>query len=181
MPFMKLSSILMIVWMLSPKSSVFGQTEASSKHEFNFYINEKERSAENAEISVVVSGDTIKSNRVDGLYYFPVLDTSKQFDLIVRVNGITFSGQDYPSWMLNKGSRITFGRLTKLKNLTSVADYNDMTKTDEGWDWYSKRFFVVNRTYTLDIDDRNKIKELQFLIINPNSSGKLVTTQRVVR
>jgi hypothetical protein len=181
MPFMKLSSILIIILMLSAKTSVFGQTETSSKHQFSFYINEKEKLAANAETSVVVSGDTIKSNRVDGFYYFPVIDTSKQFDLIVRVKGITFSGQGYPGWMLNKGSRITFGKLTRLKDLTSVADYNGMTKTDQGWEWYSKRFFVVNRTYTIDIENRNKVKELQFLIINPNSSGILLTTQKVVK
>jgi hypothetical protein len=181
MPFMKLSSILMIFWMLSINVSVFGQTESSSKHQFSFYVNENERSAPNAEISIIVSGDTIGSNRRDGFYYFPVIDTSKKFDLIIKVNGITFLGQDYPGWVLNKGSRITFGKLTKLKDLKSVANYNGLTEKDDGWEWYSKRFFVVDRTYTLDIHNRNKIKELQFLIISPTSSGSLVTTQKVVR
>jgi hypothetical protein len=70
--------------------------------------------------------------------------------------------------MLNKGSRMTFGKLTKLKKLKSVAEYND-------------RYFVIEQTYTIDIEDRNKVKELQFLIISPTSSGKLVRTQKVVR
>jgi hypothetical protein len=83
--------------------------------------------------------------------------------------------------MLNKGSRMTFGKLTKLKKLKSVAEYNDMTREDEGWEWYSKRYFVIEQTYTIDIEDRNKVKELQFLIISPTSSGKLVRTQKVVR
>lgn len=178
---MKLSSTLTIILMLLAQSSVLGQGEGASKHKFNFYINEKEKSSANAKIFVVVSGDTIKGNYVEGFYHFPLIDTSKQFDIVVEVSNIIFSGQAYPGWMLNKGSRILFGKLTKLKNLTSVADYSSMTEKDEGWEWYSNRFFVVNRAYTLDIHNRNKIKELQFLIISPNSSGKLVTTQKVVR
>ena len=167
--------------MLLAQSSVLGQGEGTSKHQFNFYINEKEKSSTNAEIFVVVSGDTIKSKYVDGFYYFPVIDTSKQFDIVVMANDIIFSGQGYPGWMLNKGSNMTFGKLTKLKKLKSVAEYNGMTRKDEGWEWYSKRFFVVDQTFTIDIDNRNKIKELQFLIISPNSSGRLVTTQKVIR
>jgi hypothetical protein len=181
MPFMKLSSILTITCILITETSVFGQTEAMSKHQFSFFMNDKEKLAPNAEISAVVSGDTIRSKYDKGFYYFPTIDTAKQFDIIVRVKGITFSGQGYPGWMLNKGSRMTFGKLTKLKRLTSVADYNDMTENDKGWEWYSKRFFVVNRTYTLDIDNRQNVKELQFLIISPNSSGSLVTTQKIVK
>jgi hypothetical protein len=178
---MKLGSILIIVWMLFVKTSVFGQTKALSKHEFSFYINAKEREAVKVEISVVVSGDTISSEIVEASFYFPVIDSSKRFDLIIRVDGIVFSGQNYPGWVLNKGSRFIFGKLTKLKNLISVADYNGMTKADKGWELYSKRVFVVDHTYTIDIDNRFRIKELQFLIISPNSSDKLMTTQKVVK
>jgi len=181
MPFMKLSSTLTIILMLLAQSSVLGQGEGASKHQFSFYINEKEKSSADAEIFIVVSEDTIKGNYVEGFYHFPPIDTSKQFDIIVKVSDIIFSGQGYPGWMLNKGSRITFVKLTKLKKLTSVAEYNGMSNKDEGWEWYSKRFFVVNHTYTIDIDNRNKIKELQFLVISPNSSGKLVTTKKVVK
>ena len=56
-----------------------------------------------------------------------------------------------------------------------------MTRNDEGWEWYSKKYFVIDQTYTIDIEDRNKIKELQFLIISPTNSGRLVKTQKVVR
>ena len=178
---MKLSSILTIISTLLAPTLVFGQADGMSKHKFSFYINEKEESTVNAEISIVVSGDTIKSNYVDGFYNFPVIDTSKPFDIIVTANDIIFSGQGYPGWILNKGTSMTFGKLTKLKKLKSVADYNDMTRKDEGWEWYSKRFFVINRTYTIDIENRNKIKELQFLIVSPNSSGNLVTTQKVIK
>lgn len=181
MPFMKLSSFLTIILMLLIRSSVLGQGEGTSKHQFNFYINEKEKSSVDAEIFIVVSGDTTKGNYVEGFYYFPTIDTSKQFDIVVKVSNIIFSGQGYPGWMLNKGSRMTFGKLTKLKKLKSVAEYNDMTKKDEGWEWYSKRYFVIDQNFTIDIEDRNKIKELQFLIISPTSSGRLVTTQKVVR
>jgi hypothetical protein len=178
---MKLTPILTIILALLFPTLIFGQTDAMSKHKFSFYINEREKSTVNAEISIVTSGDTIKGNYVEGYYYFPVIDTSRKFDVIVRTNDIIFLAQDYPGWMLNKGARITFGKLTKLKKLTSVAEYNGMTEKDEGWEWYSKRYFVVDRTYTIDIDNRNKIKELQFLIISPHSSGVLATTQKVIR
>ena len=99
--------------------------------------------------------------------------------MIVRINNLTFSGQSYPGWMLNKGTRITFGKLTKLKKLESVANYNSSTKKDVDWEWSSKRFFVANHVYTLDIENRNRIRELQFLIISVNGSGNLVTTQKI--
>jgi hypothetical protein len=159
----------------------FGANRAVSKHHFSLYINDQLKATSKVKISVVVSGDTIRSKYDDGFYCFPAIDSSMRFDIVVKVSDITFSGQDYPGWMLNTGSRITFGRLTRLNKLTSVADYNGMTEKDEGWEWYSKRFFVINRTYTLDIDNRGKIKEMQFLVINPNSSGKSITTQKVVR
>ena len=181
MPFKTLSSILTITWILIARTFVFGQTEGMSKHQFSFYINDQDKPAPNAEIFVVVSGDTIKSKYNEGFHYFPAIDTSKQFDIIIKVKDLMFLGQGYPGWMLNKGSRITFGRLTKLKKLTSVANYNDMTEKGEGWEWYSKRFFVVNHAYTLDIDNRNKIKELQFLVISPNNSGSHVTTQKIIK
>ena len=66
MPFMKLSSILTITLILIAKTSVIGQTEGASKHQFSFYVNDQEKSAPNAEISVVVAGDTIKSKYNEG-------------------------------------------------------------------------------------------------------------------
>ena len=178
---MKQSSILLIFCVLISTSSAFGQNEASSKHQFSFYVNEKEKPAKKVKISVVVSGDTIESKSIDGLYYFPLIDTSKKFDILISVNKITFYVESFPSWMLNKGSKIIFGKLTKLKNLISIAEYNSLNETDKDWVKFSKRFFVVNRNYTLDIENVNTIKELQYLIINPTNSGKLLTTQRVVR
>jgi hypothetical protein len=93
MPFMKLSSILTITGILIARISVFGQTEELSKHQFSFYINDKEMSAPNAEILVVVCGDTIKGKYSEGFYYFPAIDTSKDFEIIVKLKDIVFSGQ----------------------------------------------------------------------------------------
>jgi hypothetical protein len=160
---------------------VLGQDSAMSKHEFNFYINDIKNSAANAEISIIVSGDTIKSYKSGDLYYFPILDTANDFNIEVKVNNIVFSGLGYKAWTLNRGTRIILGKITKLNKLLSVAKYNGMAKRDDGWEWYSKRFFVIDHAYTLDIDNREKIKELQFLIISPNNSNSHVTTQKIVK
>ena len=181
MSFMKPHSIWTIILTLFALSSVFGQTKTLSKHQLSFYINEKEKSAANAEISIVVSDDTIKSNKIEGFHYFPVIDTFKQFNIVIRIKNILFTGQGYSGWMLNKGTTMTFGKLTKLNKLTSVANYNNMTEKDEGWEWYSKRFFIINSAHTIDIDNIDRIRELQFLIIVPNSSGKLINTQKTIR
>lgn len=178
---MKLLTTLTFLLMIFSPSIVFGQNSEVSKHKFNFYNDDIKSSVTNVEISIIVAGDTIKSNNVGDFYYFPLLDTAINFDIQVKVNNITFSGQAYKAWMLNLGTRIILGRITKLNKLISVAEYNGMTKKDEGWEWYSKRFFVIDHAYTLDINNRKKIKELQFLIINPNNSNSLVTTQKIVK
>ncbi len=181
MPFMKLATTLTVLFMLFSANLVLGQDTALSKHEFDFYINDIKHSSSDAEISIIVSGDTIKSNKIGDFYYLPILDTVNNFDITIKVENILFVGQGYKAWMLNQGTRIILGRITNLDNLLSVAKYNGMTKKDEGWKWYSKIYFVIDHAYTLDIDNRKKIKELQFLIINPNNSNSLVTTQKVVR
>ena len=181
MPLMKHSTTLIFFLAVFSLNLALGQNSAMSKHEFNFYIDDIKNLATNAEISIIVSGDTIKSNKIGDFYYFPLLDTTNNFDIEVKVNNIIFSGQNYKAWVLNRGTRIILGRITKLNKLLSVAEYNGMTKKDEGWEWYSKRFFVIDHAYTLDINNRGKIKELQFLIINPNKSNSLVTTQKIVK
>lgn len=176
---LKLSAVFLFV--LFSLSHVFGQNQTVSKHEFIFYKDDIKIPVADAEISIVVSGDTLKSNQTGSFYYFPIIDTAKNFGIIIKVNNIIFSGQGYKAWMLNSGTKIILGQLTKLNKLQSVAEYNGMTKKDEGWEWYSKRFYVIDRRYTIDINNRDKIKELQFLIISPNNSNSHVTTQKIIK
>lgn len=105
-----------------------GQNTTLSKHDFSFYVNDVEQLLGNVELSIIVSDDTIKSKKIANSFYLPIVDTSKRFDILLKINGLTFSGQGYKAWVLNKGSKMTFGRITKLNKLESVAKYNDMTK-----------------------------------------------------
>ncbi|MBG9374604.1 hypothetical protein I5907_00025 [Panacibacter sp. DH6] len=178
---MKLTTTLTLLFLLFNFNLAVAQDSTFSKHDFNFYVDDVKKSINNVEISIIIAGDTIKANKVGNFFYFPLIDTTKNFDLEVKANNITFLGQGYKAWILNRGTRIVLGKLTILKKLLSVAAYNGMTKNDEGWEWYSKRFFVLDHAYTLDIDNRDKIKELQFLIINPNNSNSLVTTQKIIK
>ena len=65
--------------------------------------------------------------------------------------------------------------------MTSVAEYNGMNKSDEGWEWYSKRYFIVNNIHTIDIENPKKVKELQYLILNGKSkSSEKKTTGKII-
>lgn len=178
---MRHPTILTIFLSLFSLTFVVGQNPIQSKHEFAFYINDIKDSSESTEISIIVCSDTIKSNKIGDFYYFPILDTVNSFDMEIKVGDILFLGQGYKSWMLNKGTRIVLGKITQLNKLLSVAEYNGMTKKDDGWEWYSKRYFVVDHAYTLDIDDLSNVKELEFLILNPNNSQIFMKTQKIVR
>jgi hypothetical protein len=66
--------------------------------------------------------------------------------------------------------------------MTSVADYNGMDKSDDGFEWYSKRYFIVDNMHTIDIEDK-RFKELHYLVLNgkTKSSEKLVGTKIVIQ
>lgn len=167
--------------MLFCSNFIFGQNNNLSKHEFNFYIGDLQQSTANAEISIIVSGDTIPGNKIAGFYYFPIIDTSKNFDIVVKVSEIIFLGQNIKSWVLNRGTKIILGKVTELNKLQSVAEYSGMTKNDKGWEAYSKRFFVLEHYTTLDIDNRDKINELHFLLVFPKNSNSYVSMQKTIR
>ena len=178
---MKHSITFTLFLMLFCSNFIYGQNLTLSKHEFSFYIDDSLKSTANAEISIIVSGDTITGNKIAGFYYFPIIDTSKNFDIVVKVSEITFLGQDIKSWVLNRGTKIILGKVTELNKLQSVAEYNGMTKNDKGWEAYSKRYFVLEHYTTLDIDNRDKINELQFLLVYPKNSNTYVSMQKTIK
>lgn len=181
MPLMRHPTTLTFFIILFSLNFALGQNSTLSKHEFRFYVNEIEQLNPKAELSIIIAKDTIKAIHSDNFYYFPAIDTSQNFDIIVKVDTIIFSGQGIRSWVLNKGTRILFGKLTQLNKLQSVAEYNGMTKNDKGWEWYSKRFFILDHFTTLDIDNRDKINELQFLLLYPNNSNSNVSIQKTIK
>ena len=158
------------------------QSEIYSKHEFSFYNDEVINTASNTEIFVISNSmDTVKAIKKDGFYLFPILDTNKNFTLQVKTNDIVYSEENLLPWMLNKGSDIILGKITRLNNLISVAQRNGMTKNDIGYEACANRFFILDRTYTIDIKNRETISELRFLILNPNNSRSYSISQKIVK
>ncbi|WP_117884541.1 hypothetical protein [Aureibaculum luteum] len=159
----------------------YGQKEFSS-HTLRFFKNNIENKIKASEISILVDGNKIPGEKVGKLYQFPKIDSTKTFEFIVEINKVEFKAGPYKSWFLNSGSEITLGVLTKIDELLSVAEYNGMKKQEEDFELFSKRFFIINNMYTIDIKGYKKIKRLDFLIINPNQKGdgSYVLTQRIV-
>jgi hypothetical protein len=161
----------------------FCQKDLSSKHTFRFFINETEQKIVNGKIKIIVDKDTIVGKKIGNQYGFPIIDKNKQFKIEVEVNKNKLLAGPFKAWSLNHGSRLIFGKLTQLNKLLSVAKYSSMDSTDKSWEVFSKRFFIINRSHVIDIENIQKIKELQFLIMDPNSDGDGVTfiTQKVTK
>ncbi|MBJ2175874.1 hypothetical protein JBL43_16590 [Aureibaculum sp. A20] len=159
----------------------YGQKKFSN-HTLHFFKNNTEKKIKASEISILVDGNKITGEKNGELYQFPIIDSTKTFEFIVKINNVAFKAGPYESWFLNSGSEITLGVLTKIDELLSVAEYNGIKKQDEEFDLLSKRFFIVNNKYTIDINAYKKIKRLDFLIINPHQKGdgSYVLTQRII-
>lgn len=160
----------------------FGQTDYSM-HSIEFFKNCNERDINVSEVWIVVDGTKIKGENVGELYRFPIIDSTTTFGFIIKTNRMEFESGPYKAWILNKGSRITLGKITRINKLLSVSEYNGMEKTDDDYDIFSKRFLIANDIYTIDIKDDEKIKRLDYLVIKPNQDGdgNYVLTQKIVK
>ena len=163
-------------------SQLLGQVKCSSQHSLRLYINNKERRIHYAVLSIVVNGRKITGKIGENTCTFPLIDSTEDFNLEVNLNHHKFSGGPYKAWYLNNGSDIILGKLRKTNKLLSVSKYNDMTPDNHNWNVYSKRFFIVNHSYTIDLDKPDHVKKLRFLILTPYSKGDGVysLTQKVL-
>src|ERR1035437_1188146 len=123
------------------------------------------------QLSIIVDRDTILAKRKDSLYTFPIIDSTKEFKIYVKLKKLAYVTLILTSQWLNKGSKIIFGRVTKINKLLSVAKYNSLEPSHESYEVDSKTFFIINHDYTIFILNPTKTKEVQFLIISPNSIG----------
>lgn len=180
MPFMK--NLLLIIFIATTFNLTYCQEEFS-KHSLQFFKNNSERKTKGSEVWIVVDGKKVKGQKIGDSYVFPKLDKEDSFQLIVKTNGIEIRTGTYKSWYLNNGSTLIAGKLTKIEKLLSVAEYNGMDKSEDDFDVFSKRFFIVDDVYTIDIDDYYKIRRLDYLIVNPNQDGDGVysLTQQIVK
>ncbi len=178
MPFMK--TILLIIFSISANLT-FCQTDYSI-HSINFFKNNKEKSVRVSEIWIIVDETKIQGEKIGASYRFPRIDSTKTFEIGIKTNKMEFESGTYRAWRLNKGSSITFGKITRIDKLLSVAEYNDMKESEDDYEIFAKRFFIAD-DYTIDINEFRKIKRLDYLIINPNQEGdgSYVLTQKIVK
>ena len=152
-----------------------------SMHSVEFFKNKTEKNIKISEISIIVDGIKISGEKVGNKYRFPKIDSTKTFEFLIKSNRMDFGSGPYNAWILNKGSNITLGKINQIDKLLSVAEYNGMGKTEEDYDIFSKRFFVAN-DYTIDINEFEKIKRLDYLVFNPiqQGDGSYVLTQKII-
>jgi len=180
MPFMK--NILLTILISIIANLTFGQTD-SSIHSIKFFKNNNERSINVSEIWIVVEGTKILGKKIGDRYRFPIIDSTTTFEFGIKTNRMEFDSGTYKAWRLNKGSNITLGKITRSYKLLSVAEYNGMKESDDDYEIFKKRFFIADDTFTIDINEYEKIKRLDYLIINPNQEGdgSYVLTQNIIK
>ena len=177
-----MKNILLTTLISIATNLTFGQTEFSM-HSIKFFENNNERSINVSEIWIVVDGIKIQGEKIGELFRFPIIDSTTTFEFGIRTNRMKFESGSYKAWRLNRGSSITLGKITRIDKLLSVAEYNGMEESEDDFDTFAKRFFIVDDIYTIDINDYEKVKRLDYLIINPNQEGdgSYVLTQKIVK
>jgi hypothetical protein len=175
--------ILLTIIIFFGLNIAYSQTPPSSKHTISYFINGTQQKIASVRIRIFIGSDTIIGKQVANQYTFPIIGENKEFIIEVQVNRNKLLAGPFKGLFLNLGSQMTFGRLTNLSNLLSVAKYNFMDSTDKDWNIFSKRFFILGHSHTLDIVNIGKIKELQFLIIDPHCDGDCITltTQKITK
>jgi hypothetical protein len=179
MPFMK--NLFLTILLLIGINLTYGQT-GHSMHSVEFFKNNTERSIKISEISIIVDGTKISGEKVGNEYRFPKIDSTKTFEFFIKSNKMDFNSGPYDAWILNNGSKIILGKLNRIDKLLSVAEYNEMEKNEEDYKIFAKRFFLGNG-YTMDINEYDKIKRLDYLVFNPiqYGDGSYVLTQKIIK
>ena len=165
-----MKNVLLIILITLSTNLIFSQPDFSM-HSINFFKNEKQKNIKVLEIWVVVNGTKIQGEKFGASFRFPIIDSTTTFDLVIVTNRMQFESDGYNAWILNKGSSITLGKITRINKLISVAEYNEMDKSEVDFDTFAKRFFIADGNYTIDINNYQRVKRLDYLIINPNQQG----------
>jgi len=178
MPFKK--NLFLTILLSIGINLTYGQT-GNSLHSVEYFKNNTEKNIKISEISIIVDGIKISGEKVGNDYRFPKIDSTKTFEFLIKSNKMDFNSGPYDAWILNKGSKITIGKVNRIDKLLSVAEYNGMEKTEENYDIFSKRFFVAN-DYMIDINEFEKIKRLDYLVFNPiqQGDGSYILTQKII-
>ncbi len=177
-----MKNVLLTILFTIAVNLAFGQTDFSM-HSIKFFKNSNESNINVSEIWIVVDGTKITGEKVGEFYRFPIIDSTTTFEFGIKANSMEFESGPYKAWILNNSSNITLGKITRIDKLLSVAEYNGMKEPDDDYDIFSKRFFIANDIYTIDINDYEKIKRIDYLVINPNQEGdgSYVLIQKIVK
>lgn len=159
----------------------YSQSERLSEHEISFNVNKKQKEIKSSYLYIIIENDTLKGKKINDKYYFPYIE--KEFSIVLKINKIQFKAGPFQPTVLNSDCDLDLGIINNIKKMTSVAEYNGMSESDKGWEWYSKRYYIVNDIYTIDIENPKKVRELQYLVLNgkSNSSETRLKTNIVVQ
>lgn len=161
--------ILLTVLFCFSFTLIYSQSERLSEHKISFHSNEEQKEIKSSELYIIIENDTVKGKKINDKYYFPYID--KEFSIVITINKTEFKAGPFQPTVLNSDCDLDLGIINNIKKMTSVAENNEISKTDEGWEWYSKRYFIVNNMYTIDIENPNEIKELKYLVLNGKSKS----------
>ncbi|WP_196889812.1 hypothetical protein [Aureivirga sp. CE67] len=177
-----MKNILLILLFLISTNLTFGQTEYS-KHSIKFFKNNKQKSLRVLDIWIIVDGIKIQGEKVGDFYQFPIIDSTKRFELGIKTNKMKIESGSFEARMLNNGSIMILGKITRINKLLSVAEYSEMEKSEDDYEIFAKRFFIANKVYTIDINNHEKVKQLEYLIVKPNQKGcgSYVSIQNIVK
>ena len=90
-----------------------GQEKGTSRHHLSIYKDNQELLIKDCELFIDLDGVKLVASRIDDIFTFPKIDTSKSFTITIKAGKMTFTSGPYKAWYLNNGSRMIFGRLTK--------------------------------------------------------------------
>ncbi|MEZ4917822.1 MAG: hypothetical protein R2792_01860 [Saprospiraceae bacterium] len=165
-------------------SSILAFSQAEySVHRINYCKNNTIKNTSVEGIWIVVGGVKIKGEKTGADFRFPIIDSSATFEIGIKTNNMNFYSGPFNAWMLNAGSEITLGKITRIKKLLSISEYSKMNELDKEYPVLSRRFFIINNAFTIDIGQPEKVKRIDYLIINPSQKGdgSFVLSQKVIK
>lgn len=170
MSFMK--KLILIILLLIGVNLTYCQIDYSI-HSLEFYENFKRKKIKIKEFSIIVDGTKINGEKIGDNYRFPIIDSVKTFEFNIKTNKMDFVSAPHKTWVLNNNSNIIIGKITRIDKLFTVAQYKGLQRSDVDYEVFSKRFFLPNN-HTIDINKPEKIKRLDYMILNPIFQGNRI-------
>ena len=151
-----------------------------STHNFEYYKNDRLIKNENFSILIKLENGKIISGKIEnGKIVFP--EIFEKFSIKIVFKNIDFETTLFDPKILNSNCDFYFGGITNFEKHETVAEYNGMNKNDEGWEWFSRRFFIINKMFTIDVENFKLIRELDYLVIDPFELEHSIVMQKITK